>query len=146
MAKFCVHCGSNLEEGSNVCPNCGAKVEEMKEEVVETVVVNEPNRQAYTAPAAQAQPAKNPTNGLAIAGFIISLVSAILCCGALSPISLILSIIGVADANKKNGSGKGLAIAGIIISVLALLVAIVIWLLVGIGTFAEMFEEIEYSI
>ena len=142
MAKFCVHCGSNLEEGSNVCPNCGAKVEDMKEEVVETVVVNEPPRQNYTG-AAQAAP-KNPTNGLAISGFIISLVSMILCCGTLSPISLILSIIGVVDAGKKNGSGKGLAIAGIIISVITILSAIIVWSLVGFGAFAELIEEYSY--
>ena len=141
MAKFCVHCGSNLEEGSNVCPNCGAKVEDMKEEVVETVVVNEPPRQNYAG--AQAAP-KNPTNGLAISGFIISLVSMILCCGTLSPISLILSIIGVVDAGKKNGSGKGLAIAGIIISVITILSAIIVWSLVGFGAFAELIEEYSY--
>ena len=144
MAKFCVHCGSNLEEGSNVCPNCGAKVEDVKEEVVETVVVSEPAGQSYTQ---QAQPVqKDPTNGLAIAGLIISLVSMILCCGALSPISLILSIIGVEKKKKKNGSGKGMAIAGIIISAITIVFALIVWLVFGIGTFAAIFEGIEYEI
>ena len=141
MAKFCVHCGSNLEEGSNVCPNCGAKVEDMKEEVVETVVVNEPPRQNY-AGAQQTQ--SKPTNGLAITGFIMSLVSFIFCCGTLSPISLILSIIGAVDAGKKNGSGKGMAIAGIIISAVTVVFAIIVWSLVGLGTFAEIIEEFDY--
>ena len=144
MAKFCVHCGSNLEEGSNVCPNCGAKVEETNEEVVETVVVNEPTNQGYTQQSYAQQAPKNPTNGLAIAGLIVSIVSMILCCGALSPISLILSIIGAVDAKKKNGSGKGMAIAGIIISAITIVVSLIITLLFGFGTFAAIFEEMEY--
>ena len=144
MAKFCVHCGSNLEEGSNVCPNCGAKVEEIREEVVETAVVNESVNQGYAQPSYAQQAPKNPTNGLAIAGLIVSIVSPILCCGALSPISLILSIIGAVDAKKKNGSGKGMAIAGIIISAITIVLSLIITLLFGFGTFAAIFEDMEY--
>ena len=143
MAKFCVHCGSNLEEGANVCPNCGAIVEEVQGGAVETVVVNEQPRQNYNQQAAPAQ--NSPSNGLAIAGFIISLVSFILCCGTLSPISLILSIIGAANAGKANGKGKGMAIAGIIISVLTIIIALIVWFVVGLGTFAGILEEVEYS-
>ena len=58
---------------------------------------------------------------MAIAGFVISLVSFLLCCGSLSWLSLIFSIIGVVGAKKLMGKGKGLSIAGIIISVLGLL-------------------------
>ena len=146
MANFCVHCGNNLEGGANVCPNCGAKVEDANE-AVETVVVDNPvpnANQAYQG----AQPTyqntnSKPTNGLAIAGFITSLVSMFLCCGSISLISLILSILGVVDAKKKSGSGNGLAIAGIIISVVGMLLVIITSLVFGLGTFVEVLEEVE---
>lgn len=57
------------------------------------------------------------TNGLCVAGFVVSLVS-ILCCGLTSIIGLILSIVGLILANKRGQGGKGMAIAGIIISAL----------------------------
>jgi RNA polymerase subunit RPABC4/transcription elongation factor Spt4 len=143
MANFCVHCGNNLEGGSNVCPNCGAKVEESNE-AVETVVVDNPNpNQAYQGNQTYQNTNAKPTNGLAIAGFITSLVSMILCCGSISLISLILSIIGVVDAKKKNGSGNGLAIAGIVISVVGILLVIITSFLFGLGAFVDIIEEYE---
>lgn len=57
------------------------------------------------------------TNGLCVAGFVVSLIS-ILCCGLTSFIGLILSIVGLILANKRGQGGKGMAIAGIIISAL----------------------------
>lgn len=64
-----------------------------------------------------------PTNGLGVAGFVTSLVSLLFTCGFLSPVSFLLSLIGL---TKKP---RGLAIAGAIISALQLLVL----LLVGVG-------------
>ena len=64
------------------------------------------------------------TNGMCVAGFVVSLVSIVLC-GAISWISLILSIIGVAQVGKGNGKGKGLGVAGIVISSIMLLVGII---------------------
>ena len=62
-------------------------------------------------------PPKN--NGLAVAGFITSL----LCC---SPVGLGLSIAGLMQINKEPQKylGKGFAVAGIIISAIGLLVTI----------------------
>src|SRR5437016_5546455 len=58
------------------------------------------------------------TSGLAIAGF----VCAFLC----SLLGLILSILGLSEINKSNGTvtGRGLAIAGIVISSLSMIVGI----------------------
>ena len=58
------------------------------------------------------------TSGLAIAGF----VCAFLC----SLLGLILSILGLSEVNKSNGTvkGRGLAIAGIVISSLSMIVGI----------------------
>ena len=55
------------------------------------------------------------TNGLAIAGFVLSFASSIL--------GLIFSILGLNEAKKTN-NGRGLAIAGIIISVVKLVAVI----------------------
>ena len=62
------------------------------------------------------------TNGLAIGGFVTSLI----CCG---PIGLILSIIGLSQINKNpNEGGKGLAIAGIVIGALGTVGAVIYWI------------------
>jgi hypothetical protein len=54
------------------------------------------------------QPPPSETNGLAIAGFVISLVG----CGPLGLIGLILSLVALKSPNKSN---RGLAIAGAVI-------------------------------
>jgi hypothetical protein len=64
------------------------------------------------------------TNGLAIGGFITSL----LCCG---PVGLILSIVGLSQINKDpSQGGKGLAIAGIVIGAIGLVAAAIYYFVV----------------
>lgn len=80
-----------------------------------------------------------PTNGLGIAGFIVSLVS-FLSCGLLAPIAFILSIIGIFRRPK------GFAMAGLIISTFQLLLVLIfgigpILALVGIGMAAKEQQE-----
>lgn len=123
MAKFCVNCGQEVPAGNNVCTNCGTPVNGGNT----TVVVN------------NTQPTQS--NGFAIAGFIVSLVSTFLCCGSLNTISLILSIVGLVKAKDYNGAGKGLAIAGIIISAIVIVISII---LVIFGYAAAVFDELAY--
>ena len=61
-------------------------------------------------------------NGLAIAGFITSL----LCCG---PVGLGLSIAGLAQINKdpQYQLGKGFAIAGIVIGGIGIVFSLIYW-------------------
>ena len=119
---FCPGCGNKLEENAKFCASCGRKIEEEKEEKIQTAAAsnninNEVNNNTQKS------------NTFAIAGFVISLVSMILCCGTISWLSLIFSIIGVVNANKENGKGKGFAIAGIIISALSILILIILYVL-----------------
>ena len=84
-----------------------------------------------------------PSNNLGLAGFITSLVS-LLSCGLLSPISLILSFIGLFKRPR------GFAIAGTIISGLELLAIILIGLapilaIVGIGAAAHAEKKEEFE-
>ena len=127
MAKFCISCGSELPENAVACPNCGAMQNANQAQVQpQQVVVN--NVQA-----------QNKSNGLAIAGFVVSLVSTLLCCGSFNVISLVLSIVGVAKAKDYGGNGKGLAIAGIIISAIGLILLI---LLTALGVVADFTESV----
>lgn len=54
------------------------------------------------------QPHSQPTNGLGIAGFIVSLVGLILTCGLLSPLGLLLSLFALFKPPR------GFAVAGVI--------------------------------
>ncbi len=74
-----------------------------------------------------AAPQRSPeTNGLGLAGFIVSLVG-FLSCGLLSPVGLIMSFIAMFR------QPKGLAIAGFVIGLIGSIWAIVIFVFVGIG-------------
>ena len=118
MSKFCSNCGAEIADGANACSNCGTLVNKLQASSVNTN--------------------NNQTNGLAIAGFVLSLVS-LVCCGATSLLGLIFSIIGLVQAKKYNGNGKGLAIAGIIISCIFVVIVI---LLYALGFTAAMMDSV----
>lgn len=65
------------------------------------------------------------TNTLAIIGLIAAIL--------IPPVGLVLCIIALTQAKKRNESGKGLAIAGVVISILELLFTV---LLIGMLIFA----------
>ena len=126
MTKKCPNCGKNIDNNANFCVNCGSKQTkeaEIKEEKTTTVE------------------SKNtvPVNGLSITGFVLSMIS-LLCCGLLSPLGLIFSIIGVAKTEKEDTTGKGLAIAGIIISSIMLLLFII--MLLTLNTLGDFVNEV----
>ena len=112
--KFCPNCGNKLDE-NGVCTKCNP----VKEEAKPVEVVNN-----TTAP--------KKGNGMALAGFIISLVSVLLCCGGFSWLGLIFSIVGVVKAKQVDGKGKGLGIAGIIISSIGMILVIVAIILIPV--------------
>ena len=105
--KFCPNCGYELEfKDSNFCPKCSYNL-------------NDNNFINYNP--------KIFTNGMAISGFVLSIVSFVCCFGFLSLISLILSIIGFNNAKKHNVSSK-LSIAGIILSIIGLIwICYILW-------------------
>ena len=114
---FCTYCGKEMADGFVICPGCGAST-------AQNATHQQPDpSQMYAQPVVPPVAApKDERGGLAIAGFVVSLVS-IVCCyfGVVTGIvGLILSILGMKSTTK-----KGLAIAGVIISA----VAIFIWIL-----------------
>jgi hypothetical protein len=74
-----------------------------------------------------AEPVKR-TNGMAITGFVFSLLGLVCCsCGVFPALGLIFSIVGLIQTNRDpRQDGRGLAVAGIIISLLVLFWAIVV--------------------
>ena len=156
----CIHCGALLPEGAKFCTSCGLPVQAapaapeqpVVEEPVQETAEEAPQApvnasEGYTAANAQlppsysnpnyssqarptAAPAPSTTNGLAIAGFICSLIFIPVGIGVLSAIAgLILSIMGMSSAKKlPENKGHGLALAGTIISavrIVLLLIAII---------------------
>ncbi|XAM00429.1 DUF4190 domain-containing protein [Phycisphaeraceae bacterium D3-23] len=71
----------------------------------------------YTPPSPQ------PTNGLGLAGFIVSIVGMVLCLGALCPIGAVISIPAVFK------QPRGFAIAGLIIGVMGTLLWALLWVM-----------------
>lgn len=138
---FCSSCGSEIQDGQAFCPTCGAPV---------SGTVVQPSPQAYEpAPPpiliATQQP-KN-SNGIAIAGFVLSLVTLFFCWLPYIPfitglLALIFSIVGIA---KKNASLKGLAIAGLVISIMTALFASLI-LSLGVNSYLKKAEAARESI
>ena len=116
MAKFCVYCGKEVEENDNVCGNCGKAINNN----VQTVITKTET---------------NKTEGFAVAGFILSIVS-FFCCGSTSILGLIFSILGLVNCNKNGKDGKGLAIAGIIINSIMFVVLIILYIFMFILGYA----------
>ena len=127
MSKFCPNCGNELEKDVKFCSSCGSTI---NGDANQSVPVNNNYVTVNT---------QNNSNGMAVAGFVISLVSFFLCCGSLNWLSLIFSIVGLVQAKSKNGNGKGLAIAGIVISCIVMVLFIILMIT---GMFAGLAEEI----
>jgi energy-coupling factor transporter transmembrane protein EcfT len=70
----------------------------------------------------------NKKNTVGLVGFIMSIVSFVLC-GTMSFVALILSIIGICNAKKCNGDAMGLSVAGLIISILTSVIKFVMLIL-----------------
>lgn len=72
------------------------------------------------------------TNGLAIAGFVVSIASLFInIIGLVGAVGLVLSAIGKAQVNRDGTGGGKLAVAGIVIGIIS-----VIW---GIVQYASVF-------
>jgi hypothetical protein len=65
-------------------------------------------------------------NGFALAAYYCGVFSLIPLCGILSPIAIILGIIGFFKSQSMNGKGMGHSIAGV---VLGFIVAPIVWVL-----------------
>jgi hypothetical protein len=97
-------------------------------------VSNPPDYGFTSSPDAGAQQQVSQSNGLAVAGMVLGIISlpAVILTFIDVPIAILAIIfggIGVAKANKIGGKGKGMALAGLICGVLGLIisVALIFW-------------------
>ena len=113
MSKFCSNCGNELADQAVICPKCGVS----------------------TGQNAVAGNNNNTSNGMAIAGFVLSFFVPLL--------GLIFSILGLKKV-KETSAGKGLATAGIIISSIALFIILLSVIIFSVA-FTEAIDESNYS-
>lgn len=135
---FCVNCGSTVPQGSAFCPSCGQKVISPAPSTPAPSVAPVVTPTAVTAPMTaypQGQLYRPPpTNGQAVAGFVLSLVGLFLSFLVIPVVlAVVFSAIGISRAGQiemetGQAKGKGLAIAGLIISILSVF-GLFIWFL-----------------
>jgi hypothetical protein len=134
---FCVQCGTAVPQGSGFCPSCGQPAQPVPATTVQAPVVQAPPVQApapitptvgappvtgYVQPPPYVPP---PTNGQAVAGFVLSLVGLFLAVLVIPVVlAIVFSSIGISRAKEiemKTGQprGRGLAIAGLVISIVS---------------------------
>lgn len=80
------------------------------------------SRGSYAAPGyTLAVPPAPPSSGLGVAGFVVGLLGLTLCGMLVSPIGLVLSILGMRETSPAAASpkgGRGLTIAGLVLSII----------------------------
>ncbi|MEJ2885132.1 hypothetical protein [Actinomycetospora aeridis] len=89
-----------------------------------------PYQQPYYGPHHAPYHQAPPSNGIATGGFVVALVGAVLALvpflgivsWVISPVGLVLSIVGLTAASRKGGVGRGLAIAGVVLGGVGLLI------------------------
>ena len=120
----CTSCGVPAGAGSNYCPNCGVNVNEL---AVVCVKCGCPLTSQLTN---QYMPQFNvrPTNGKAIASFVLGLLSVIGCgyTGFLGIIGIILASFAKKDIKQRGDNGGGLATAGLVLSIIGVVLFVFI--------------------
>jgi hypothetical protein len=129
-AVFCTNCGKRLDEATG-----GTTTTSNTQQAAPPAqpITPQANTYPYGQPSSNTHytaPPQSKTNGLAIAGFITSLVSLffnLFTFGILGVVGIVLSAVGINMAKKPEyNSGKGLGIAGVVIGIVGILFIILI--------------------
>lgn len=108
--KYCTYCGKEICDDAVICTNCGGLAEPNGIETPSTTLADNQKTEQSTK-----------CNILCILGFVLSFFFGI--------VGLILSCIGLSQAQKRNEKCQGLAIAGIVISCLAIVAHIILFIM-----------------
>jgi hypothetical protein len=81
---------------------------------------------------------QQPSNGVAIGGMVTGIVGLVfgwvpVAGFILGAVAVVLSGVGIRNANKNNASGRGMAIAGLVCGILALLFGLFWILVIGVA-------------
>lgn len=153
---ICQSCGTPLPDGTNFCPNCGARAvvpetaPEAEAPIPELAAQPQPvfEAPAYAAPAYSAENlAAEEAAGSVLTWGILGLIFGIL---PLHLLGIIFSAISLGKASScrndygylpsKGKTGRGLGIAGLILSILGILL-VVIFIIASIFAAAAMVES-----
>lgn len=128
MSRTCKYCGNVLEDGDNFCQKCGAVADAVQDNEpgmsaqANANVTNNFNQQQNTTNATYA----GKTSGIAIGGFVCSLVGLLVAGVILGIVAISLGAAALNHIKTFPGEkGKGLAIAAIVIGVFDIIGAIV---------------------
>jgi uncharacterized membrane protein YvbJ len=112
----CTSCGVPAGVGKNFCPNCGVNINEFAVICVKCgcPLTNQLTNQYST------QANIRPTNGKAIASFVLGILSVVSCgyTGFLGIIGIILAAFAKKEINQRGENGGGLATAGLVMSII----------------------------
>ncbi len=151
--KFCGNCGAQLEDSAKFCPFCGNACDPATQQTssqatsaAEPII---PPKTATPSPTIQMQTAYSvppKTNSMAVAGFvlgILSLFSWICCLGVLTSIlAIVFSAVGLSKIKQTGEQGRGLAIAGLVLGILGIVSYIIYLILAFIFNTALSFSDL----
>lgn len=140
---FCENCGSQIADGSAICPNCGAAVrvspttgeavpvqpiqatpvqpvQPVYQQPVQPVYQQQP---AYQQPIYQ-QPAAGGSKALAITALILGICGLVFCW--IPVFGLLISVAGliIGILALKNPNGKGMGITGFVLSIVGIVIGL----------------------
>ena len=128
---FCTKCGKQIDDQSKFCSGCGAAVEQAKTESIKPDEIRPAGNGFNQMPPVQ--PAQLlPMNGLAIAGFVLSLISIFPTYVYLPGIiAIILSAVALSQIKPGRYRGRGLAIARLTIGIISVSLGVLVLLSCG---------------
>ena len=155
---FCENCGSQIPDGSALCPNCGAAVrvspttgEAVPVQPIEAVpvqpvqpVYQQPVQPVYQQPAYQAtpiyqQPAAGGSKALAIVALVLGICGLVFCW--IPIFGMLIAIAGLICGilSLKNPSGKGMGLTGMILSIVGCVIGfmMIVSILAGTGSYTN---------
>lgn len=115
---FCMNCGREIEEGARYCDNCGKPIFMSQPYEMDVLDGRDNNSSSKNQPQMTNQP--NRTDGMCIAGFVVSFISPI--------IGWILCENGIKRAEKNGVKGASLAKAGKTICIIVFMLSVAIYL------------------
>ena len=135
---FCGNCGTQLDDGVQFCPNCGAPIgannadaganPEQQTQPIQPPIQQQTydNNQYNNVNAGEEQGKKQ-----AIVSFVLGIVGVVLLFfGVSSIVSFILGIIGLVFANKSKalGHSSGFRTAGFVLSLISIIIGIIVFI------------------
>ena len=118
--RYCTNCGNAIDDSAQSCPHCGAVQNGGNNDKVTVNAIPETNTNSINN-------VNKKTDGLSIAGFVIGIISLILCNSFIGPIiGLILSIIGTRRFDPSRNTSKWMGVTGIVLNAVAIAAFIIV--------------------